>query len=969
MKQAVIFVAGWLAILTAEGAARATCSTAGCSGDCSDNRLVEVGRIPDVIFPAGRATCITIPPALLKVKPIADTSVGNCGLCVHVRTGTPHVGVKVGASTKNACIPSTFHPTNDPSELQSSRSVVELIDENNDGFTIYSDGTPGSGTIEVSSRDGLDFHNYCDPSTGPGPYAIGTFNYFVTSSPVTDTAFTHIVSAANTPVPSHTVITHPLLDGFYDARPILTSVWNYGSNPGVDDNHPVGLKFGIDFNGVWSIVALDGGALPMGAQFNIDVAPHSDTGQFVAPHVPAFRRSIIASSFLNHDSQALLFPVWGGNVQDGPSTVGSYYNAASGSWVLSNMSPIQMPDDSDYFVRFISSPGSFSSLAQRVVSDSSNTFGESLFLDNSFKLNAFSRVFVSPIWAPGPSQFAPDGPEVAAPLGLWWTGSQWAIWRQDWQAIPAGAAFNVYWHRPAIVAFPTRGDSNGDKYADIALVGGSGSLSTISVATSSGDGQTFNPPTSFSDSDFFSWTQVAKSISGDFDGDGRNDVALTGGSGWGTIPVAFSMGDGTFRVTNRGVSIDDLVHTPVPKTSPVPTPDRGDANFPSYAGQAAANPVGGDFNGDGLQDIALLTVPGQSTIPIAFSRGDGTFYGIRWGVTTGDPNFTSYATQGAKVVAGDFDGDGRSDIALTGGPGWATIPVAFSYGNGSFNATNTPVSSFPALAAQAQAQVVAGDFDGDGRDDIAVVGASCGVVVAFSNGDGSFRVAGPECSDFGNLYADYPGVKVFAGDFDGDGAADLGLIANETDYYGGTNHYQVIRISNGEAIFSSYLSIVTGPVAPDFISIAATSDAAVLSGSSARPYLRNLARGQAVSGTPAILGGELTRAVDGNPSGEWGGDSVTHTDYVSQPWWQVDLGATHYVASIDVFNRTDCCADRLTNFNVMTSTDGSSWSTQNVAGTGGTPSTLGIYAQARFVKIQLVGTNNLSLAEVYVWGT
>ena len=56
------------------------------------------------------------------------------------------------------------------------------------------------------------------------------------------------------------------------------------------------------------------------------------------------------------------------------------------------------------------------------------------------------------------------------------------------------------------------------------------------------------------------------------------------------------------------------------------------------------------------------------------------------------PNLPVYAQQnGAKPVAGDFNKDGLADIALVGGVGWGSVPVAFSYGDGSFRVTNAPV--------------------------------------------------------------------------------------------------------------------------------------------------------------------------------------------------------------------------------------------------------------------------------------
>jgi hypothetical protein len=73
---------------------------------------------------------------------------------------------------------------------------------------------------------------------------------------------------------------------------------------------------------------------------------------------------------------------------------------------------------------------------------------------------------------------------------------------------------------------------------------------------------------------------------------------------------------------------------------------------------------------------------------------------------------------------------------------------------------------------------------------------------------------------------------------------------------------------------------------------------------------------------------------------------------------------------VEVWNRTDCCPDRLTNFKViLLDANQTVVSSVNVPGQGGTPTTVQISGTARYVKVQLVGTNYLSLAEVKVWGT
>src|SRR5262245_37611142 len=69
------------------------------------------------------------------------------------------------------------------------------------------------------------------------------------------------------------------------------------------------------------------------------------------------------------------------------------------------------------------------------------------------------------------------------------------------------------------------------------------------------------------------------------------------------------------------------------------------------------------------------------------------------------------------------------------------------------------------------------------------------------------------------------------------------------------------------------------------------------------------------SSTYLGAGPEASRAIDGNTNGDWGGGSLTHTDNGDPaPWWQVDLGLVLTLDRIVLWNRTDCCAFRLSNF-------------------------------------------------------
>lgn len=66
------------------------------------------------------------------------------------------------------------------------------------------------------------------------------------------------------------------------------------------------------------------------------------------------------------------------------------------------------------------------------------------------------------------------------------------------------------------------------------------------------------------------------------------------------------------------------------------------------------------------------------------------------------PHFPDWATLGAKVIAGDFDSDGKADLALTGGFGWITIALAISSGGGNFTAANLPINGFPGWSGSAK---------------------------------------------------------------------------------------------------------------------------------------------------------------------------------------------------------------------------------------------------------------------------
>lgn len=147
----------------------------------------------------------------------------------------------------------------------------------------------------------------------------------------------------------------------------------------------------------------------------------------------------------------------------------------------------------------------------------------------------------------------------------------------------------------------------------------------------------------------------------------------------------------------------------------------------------------------------------------------------------------------------------------------------------------------------------------------------------------------------------------------------------------------------------------------------------------------NLALGKPATQSSTLAGyGPSTAAssaVDGNTDGNFGHGSVSHTDIVGDSWWQVDLGANATINSIAIWNRTDCCSDRLSDYWVFVSNTpflaGDTPATlQGRAGTWSShqtsfpnpSSTIAVNAQGRYVRVQLSSVNYLSLAEVQVFG-
>lgn len=142
----------------------------------------------------------------------------------------------------------------------------------------------------------------------------------------------------------------------------------------------------------------------------------------------------------------------------------------------------------------------------------------------------------------------------------------------------------------------------------------------------------------------------------------------------------------------------------------------------------------------------------------------------------------------------------------------------------------------------------------------------------------------------------------------------------------------------------------------------------------------NLATGKPASQSSTLYT-TAAAAVDGNTNGNFGAGSTTHTDSTFQPWWQVDLGTSQNLDNIRLWNRTDCCGDRLSNFyvlvsdqpfvstNLNTTINQAGVSAYYTPGQAGVSHLISVGRTGRYVRVQLAGTNFLSLAEVQIFGS
>ena len=135
----------------------------------------------------------------------------------------------------------------------------------------------------------------------------------------------------------------------------------------------------------------------------------------------------------------------------------------------------------------------------------------------------------------------------------------------------------------------------------------------------------------------------------------------------------------------------------------------------------------------------------------------------------------------------------------------------------------------------------------------------------------------------------------------------------------------------------------------------------------------NLALGNlaTASQSTTCFGGSATRAIDGNTNGNWYANSVQHTCLQANPWWRVDLGQNvqHIINHVKVFNRNDCCMDRLINSELqILNDDGTVIDSQPIVGVSSVYSFDFNNVPGRYVRVYKTVYGDIQIAEVQVMG-
>ena len=383
---------------------------------------------------------------------------------------------------------------------------------------------------------------------------------------------------------------------------------------------------------------------------------------------------------------------------------------------------------------------------------------------------------------------------------------------------------------------------------------------------------------------------------GDFNSDNNTDLAVANYAD-GTVTILLGNGDGTFaQAANSLVSVgrgplsiavgdfsgdgvaDLAVANAVDDTVTILLGNGNATFFPAapipVSGSSPASVAVADFNGDGNLDLVVAVV-GPNDVAIFLGNGNGTFTEaanspVRVGLTP------------YSVAVGDFNEDGipdlvtANDASVDGDPGTATILL------GSRDGSFTEASGSPIPVGINPLIVAVGDFNADGKVDLAVSNENDNTVaVLLGNADGTFTQGPPARTSAGQ----FP-LSVAAADFNADGLTDLAV--TNTDLMSSTSAMVLLAqitetataTANGVAVTGAGTHIVAAAYSGNTIYDTSTSQTTV--GLTEGPAPGFTVGGTAVTIVAGAVSGN-TSAITITPSGGFTGNVVLTAAITSSP--------------------------------------------------------------------------------------
>ncbi len=317
---------------------------------------------------------------------------------------------------------------------------------------------------------------------------------------------------------------------------------------------------------------------------------------------------------------------------------------------------------------------------------------------------------------------------------------------------------------------------------------------------------------------------------GDFDDDGKQDLAVAN-QGDNSVSVLLGNGDGTFRThanyptgnSPQSVAMGDFNGDGRPDLAVANAGDntvsvllgKGDGtvqphmDFPT--GSSLQSLAVGDFSRDGKPDLAVVKYDScydstselnyfcNPSLSVLLGNGDGTFQPHK-----DYPAGEGGLTEGFSPVAvGDFNGDGKLDLAMLKSMCYSSysfckpsVSVLLGIGDGSFQTHVDYPTASDVLS------LAVGDFNGDSKLDFVVENAlgfqETGLSILLGNGDGTFQAHVDHPT--GDYH--YP-HSITAGDFNGDGQLDLATVGN-------SDNIVSVLLGNGDGTFQAHLDYPTG---------------------------------------------------------------------------------------------------------------------------------------------------------------